>query len=133
MTPTLLLHLGDGELRHVKEASNVGAQESLVVSLGVLGERLGNEDASVVDERVDTPESGHAFRNSTLGGFSLSDVTGDCQNFIIVRRLDRARGRDHPIVALAVRLDESCSNALRRAGNNSDFLFSAHSKTPLCF
>lgn len=76
MTAALLLHLGDGELRHVKEASDVGAQKRLVVVLGVLGKWLGDEDASVVDERVDAPEAGHAFGDRTLGGFSISDVAG---------------------------------------------------------
>jgi hypothetical protein len=57
MTAALLLHLGDRELRDVKEAGDVDAQDRRVVGLGVLRERFGDEDAGVVDERVDAPES----------------------------------------------------------------------------
>ncbi len=52
MAPALLLHLGDRELRHLKEASDINAQDHLIVSLGVLGERLGDEDARIVDAGV---------------------------------------------------------------------------------
>src|SRR3984885_10802340 len=48
-----LLHLGDGELCDVKEAREVDAHHSRVISLGILSERLGDEYASVVDERID--------------------------------------------------------------------------------
>jgi hypothetical protein len=56
MAPALLLHLGDGELRGVEEPGGVDAQDGSVIGLGVLGEGLGDEDARVVDERVDAPE-----------------------------------------------------------------------------
>jgi len=51
MAAALLLHLGDGELRNMKEAGDVDAQDRCVVGPGVLGEGLGDEDASVVGER----------------------------------------------------------------------------------
>ena len=51
MAATLLLHLGDGELRGVEEPGGVDAQDGSVIGLGVLGEGLGDEDARVVDER----------------------------------------------------------------------------------
>jgi hypothetical protein len=53
-----LLHLCDGELRDVKEAPEVDAQHSRVISFGILSERLGDEYASVVDECIDSPEPG---------------------------------------------------------------------------
>lgn len=40
----------------MKEAREVDAQRSRVISLGILSERLGDEYASVVDERIDAPE-----------------------------------------------------------------------------
>ena len=58
MTAALLYHLGDGELRDVKGASNVDAQDRREVGLGILGEWFGDEDARVVDERVDATEPG---------------------------------------------------------------------------
>jgi hypothetical protein len=115
-------------LRYVKEAGEIDAQDRGAVGLGVLGERLGDEDAGVVDERVDAPEPGHAFGDRPLGGLAIGDVAGHRDDFIIVRRLDRARGRDHPVVAIAVRLDEGRADALQGAGNNGNFLFDAHSK-----
>jgi hypothetical protein len=55
MAAALLLHLGDDELRDVKEAGDVDAQDRSIVGFGVLGERFGDKDAGVVDERVDAP------------------------------------------------------------------------------
>jgi hypothetical protein len=56
MAATLLFHLGDGELRHVEEADSVDAQGGGEVGFGIFGEGLGDEDAGIVDERVDAPE-----------------------------------------------------------------------------
>src|SRR6516162_7794917 len=133
MAAALLLHFGDGELRDVKEAGEVDAEDRRVVGRGVLGERLGDEDAGVIDKRVDAPEPGHSFGYRTLGGVRIGDVAGHREDLIIVRRLDRARGRNYPIAAIAVRLDEGRANALRRASNDSNLLFDAHGKPPLCF
>ena len=51
-----LLHLGHGELRDMEKPSGIDAQDSREVGLGVLRERLADEDAGVVDECVDAPE-----------------------------------------------------------------------------
>src|SRR4028119_1528104 len=74
MTATLLLHFCDRQLCHVKEASDVGTQIRLVVIVGVLGKWLGDEDASIVDERVNAPKSGHTFDDRTLSSFSMGNV-----------------------------------------------------------
>src|SRR5258708_4132695 len=42
----------------------------------LLGERFGDEDAGVVDERVDPPEPGHPFGDRTLGRLPIGDVAG---------------------------------------------------------
>src|SRR5271156_5065833 len=130
MAAALLLHLGDGELRDVKEPGDVDAQDRHVVGLGVLGERFGDEDAGVVDERVDPPEPGHPFGDRTLGRLPIGDVAGNREDLIIVRRSDRARGRDDPVVAIAVRPDEGRADALRGTGNNSNFLVATHNRPP---
>ena len=86
MAAALLLHLGDGELRDVKEPADVDAQDRCVVGLGVLGERLADEDAGVVDERVDPAEPGHAFGDRTLGRLPIGNVAGDGNDVIVARR-----------------------------------------------
>jgi hypothetical protein len=55
-----------------------------------LTEWLGDEDAGVVDERVDAPEPGHTFGNRTLGRLAIGDVAGHRKDFVIVRRRDRS-------------------------------------------
>ena len=126
MAAALLLHLGNGELGDVKETGDVDAHHRRVVSLGVLGERLPDEDAGVVDERVDAPEPRHAFGNRALGCLSVGDVAGDRDDIVIVRRPDRARGRDNPVIAVTIRLDERGADALRGTSNDSHFPFGAH-------
>ena len=48
-----------------------------VVGPGVLDERLGNENAGVVDERVDAPEPGDTFGDRTLRRLPIGDVAGN--------------------------------------------------------
>jgi hypothetical protein len=84
-----LLHLCDGELRDVKEAREVDAQHSRVISLGILSEWLGDEYASVVDECIDAPEPGQAFGNRTLGRLPVGNVAGHHQDLVIVGWPDR--------------------------------------------
>ena len=52
--PTFALgeHSGDRALRDVEKAGQIHCSDELVVRHGVLGERLGDEDAGVVDQRV---------------------------------------------------------------------------------
>src|ERR1700722_10798767 len=88
MTTTLLLHLRNGELRDVKEAREVDAYHSSVISRGVLSERLGDEYAGIVDDGIDAPVPIHTFGNCALGRLPVGDVTGDRQDVIIVGRPD---------------------------------------------
>src|ERR1700730_18374599 len=60
----------------------------------------------------------------------LSLVAGHREDLIIVRRSDRARGRDDPVVAIAVRPDEGRADALRGTCNNSNFLVGTHRRPP---
>jgi hypothetical protein len=69
--------------------------------------------------RGDSPERGRP---------PIGDFAGHGDDFIIVRWRHRARGRDDPVVALAVRPDESRADLLRRAGNDGSFLFVAHGR-----
>jgi len=62
-------------------------------------------------------------------------LAGD--HLVIAGRLDGARGRNHPVAAIAVRLDQRCADTLRRACNDGNLLFAIHGnlrygfKTPL--
>ena len=129
----LFLHLGDGELRHMEKSGDVDAKNRRVVGLGVLGEGLGDEDAGVVDERVDAPEPRHALGNRALGRLPIGDVAGNRDDVVIVRRPHRARGGDHPVVAITIGFDERRADALRCAGDNRNFLFDAHDTPASCF
>jgi hypothetical protein len=126
----LLLHLGDGELRDVEEPGEVDTQDGSVVGLGILGEGFGDEDAGVVDERVDTTEPAHAFGDCPLRRFPVGDVAGDGENIVVIRLLDGSRGRNHSVVALAIRLDESGADSLRCARDDCNFPFSTHGNFP---
>jgi hypothetical protein len=86
-----LLHLSDRELRHVEESREVNAEHRRVVGLAVLREGFRDEDAGVVDERVDAPEPRYAFGDRTLGRPPVSDVARNGQDVRVVGSSDRAR------------------------------------------
>jgi hypothetical protein len=98
----------------VKEAREVDAQHSRVISLGISSERLGDEHASVVDERIDAPEPGHAFGDRTLGRLPVGNVAGHHQDLVIVGWPDRPCRRDHPVIAIAICIDKGQSPAMRQ-------------------
>jgi hypothetical protein len=72
MAAPMLLHLGDGKLRYMEEASCVDSTDRGEIVLW-----LGNIDAGVVDERVDAPEPGDAFEDRAFCGLPIGDVAGD--------------------------------------------------------
>ena len=121
-----LLHLCDGKLRDVKEAREVDAQQSRVISFGILSERLGDEYASVVDERIDAPEPGQTLGNCTLGRLPVGNVAGHREDFGIVAWPDRPCRRDHPVIAIAIGRDKGSANALRCAGDYGNLLSDTH-------
>src|SRR5260221_14195498 len=77
MTAALLLHLCDGELRGVKEAYRIDARYRSVIGRRVMREWLGDEDAGVIDKRVDAPKPGQPFGDRTFGSPPVGDVAGD--------------------------------------------------------
>jgi hypothetical protein len=123
-----LFHLSDRELRHVEESRQVDAEHRRVIGLAVLPEGLRDEDAGVVDERIDTPEPRHAFGDRTLGRPPVRDVARNGQDVRVVGMSDRARNRDDPVAATAIRLYECCAYALRCAGDHGNFLFTVHTR-----
>ena len=93
-------------------------------------EQFGDKDAGVIDERVDAPEPSKAFDDRPFGRLAFGDIAGQRKDFMVVRRFDRTRRRDHPVMAIAVCIDEGRANALRRTSNHSNLQFDAHGKPP---
>jgi len=56
MAAVLLLHLADREPGDVEKAAEIDAEDRGLVLVRMVGERLRDEDAGVVDQRVDVPE-----------------------------------------------------------------------------
>jgi hypothetical protein len=118
----LLEHRGDRAPGGLEEAAQVHAVDQGEVVVGVLGERLRDEQAGVVDQGVDPAEGVQALLDHPGPGAGLRDVTRDRQDPRVVGALDGARVRDDRVTELAVRRDEPGADALRRAGDHGDFL-----------
>ncbi len=96
----------------MEEASEVHARNRCVVFSGVPSEWLGNEDAGVVDQRIDAAEACHSLRNHAARGSRVGDIARHRQNVGIIRRPDGPCRCDNAVVAFAESLDQFCTNAL---------------------
>jgi len=96
----------------------------------VLRERLGDKDARVVDERVDTTKPLDPGADRPFGRRPVGDIAGNSDDRIILRRFDRSRSCDHAIAALAIGADEGRADALRRAGDDRHFSLDIHDSFP---
>ena len=87
---------------------------------GVVGERLADEHARVVDQGVDPPEPLQCSLDDLVGGGGLRDVAVDGEHVRVLRRLDRAGvGHDRPAPP-AVPGDQAGADPLRGAGDDGD-------------
>jgi hypothetical protein len=122
--PALALgeHLRDHALGDVKEAGQVHRGDMSVVGLGVLGERLRDEHAGAVDQRVDPSEPFDARRHEAVGGGGIGDVPRDDGYAGVVGSGDGARVRHHRVVQLAVGLNQRSAHSLRCARDDDDSL-----------
>jgi hypothetical protein len=77
-------------LRDAEETAQVHTGHEVVVLVGVLGERLGDEHTGVVDEGVDVAERGQCPVHDARGDGGIGDVTGDGQHLLVVGRRDGA-------------------------------------------
>ncbi len=64
----------------VEEAVQIGRQHRGIVLVGVVGERLGDEDAGIVDQRVDLTELLERLLDDALGSLGIADVARDRQD-----------------------------------------------------
>lgn len=102
MAAATFLHLGDGELRDVEKPGDVDAQHRSEILAGVAGERLGDEDAGVVDERVNPPEPIDPCGDYALGRLGFRDIAGYGQNVVIIRPVNRTRRCDDPVTQASI-------------------------------
>ena len=122
----VFLHLGDGQLGDVEEAVEVHRQHVGVVFSGVRGERLGDEDPGVVDQRIDTAKTCDRFADNTLCGGGFADVAGHGEDVRIGRRLDRTRSGDDLVTEFTEGLDHAVAETLGCASDDNDFFRIAH-------
>jgi hypothetical protein len=106
----------------VEKPGEIHRGDELVVRRGVLGERLGDEDAGIVDQRVDPAEPLDRRRHDPVGGRGFGDVTGDGGHARVIGRCDRACVRHHRIAESAVGVDQGGPHPLRGTGDERDFL-----------
>jgi hypothetical protein len=98
----------------------------------ILGKWFGDEDAGVVDERVDAPKPAETFGNRAFGRLPIGDVAGDDQDVGVARGPNRPCRRDYyTVVAIEVRFDERRADTPRRTSDNSNLLFGTHRKISL--
>jgi hypothetical protein len=108
-----LEHLADDALGQHEESREVDADRTCIVVNRVVGKRLGDEDASVVDEGVDAPEALECPTEDPIDGGGIGDVSLDGKHGRIPDRLDRAGGSNDRPTSPPVLGDDACADALR--------------------
>jgi hypothetical protein len=116
-------HGGDGRPRDAEESAQVDAGDRVKVGVGVVGERLGHEHASVVNQGVHPAEVLERPVDKARAGLGVGDVAGHGKHAGVGRGGDVPRVRDDRVPELAVRLRGAGADALRRAGDYRDLLF----------
>src|SRR6202035_1981227 len=113
-------HLVDGTLGKPEEPGQVDPDDRRVVGRGVVGERLGDQHASVVDQGVDAAEASQGCIDDLLGGSALGNVRGDGDQIGVLRRLDRTGARHHPPALPPIPGDKPGADTLRASRDDSD-------------
>jgi len=115
-------HRGDGAAGHLEEAPQVDSSHGVIVLVGVVGERLGDEDAGIVDDGVDPAEAGQGRVHDAGANAPRGHVAGRGQYIRIIRLADRAGVRDHGVTKLAVGGDQGGADALGGPGDDRHLL-----------
>src|SRR5258706_3599383 len=118
--PYRLQHLGDGPLGQPEETGEVDADHHGVILGGVVGERLRDVDAGVVDQVVNAAEPLQCPADDPVGGGRVGDVAVDGEHVRVLGRPYRAGGSDHTPALPAVGRDQARADALGAAGNDGD-------------
>jgi hypothetical protein len=121
-----LQHLGRDPLRDIEEAGEVGRDLCVEILGRVVGERLGDEDAGIVDQRVDPAEARVCLFDNALCRRRIADISGHGKDVGITALLDGARRCHDPVVAVAEGLDQAGADTLGSAGDDGDFAFVVH-------
>ncbi len=116
-------HGRDGLPRDAEESAQVDAGDHVKVCIGVVGERLGHEHASDVNQCVHPAEMFEGPIDQTCGGLGVGDIAGHGEHVGIGGGGDVPRVRDDRVPELSVGLHDAGADALRRAGDNRDLLF----------
>jgi hypothetical protein len=125
-----LEHLGDGPFGQPEEATEVDPDSDREVVGCVVGERLRDEDAGVVDEGVDAPEAFKCPTDDPVGGGGIGDVSFDAEHARVPSWLERARSGDNRPAPPPILCDKAGADALRTPSDNRDLpVLMAHDLT----
>ena len=86
-------HCGHRRTGKLKEATEIHSGGRVIVIVGVLGERLGNEDAGIVDNHVNPSEPLQRGINDALADATLRDIAGNREHHGVVRLNHRSQIR----------------------------------------
>src|SRR5690606_28606433 len=85
------------------------------------------EDAGVVHQRVDAAESLHGRLHNPPRGVGIAYIAGHRRNIrVAVTLRDRPRGCSNAVAPRAKSIDQSRTDALRRAGDDRNLLSGIH-------
>src|ERR1700744_2848538 len=115
-------HRGHRGARNLKKPAQINSGDRVIVRVGVFGERLGDEDAGVVDHRSDSADPTERAVDYALSGSELSDIPGDCEHHRIVAWGHIARVGDDRVAEPAVAGDQAGADSLRSAGDDANRL-----------
>src|SRR6202043_4028039 len=110
----------------MKESREIYRDHRCEILFRILGERLGDEDASVVDKRIYSPEALGSHAQNAFGRLRAGNVTLDHQDRRIVALAHRTRTGDHLIADLPIGFRQLRADAAGRSGDDDDFSLGCH-------
>jgi hypothetical protein len=126
--PTLPFHLSDGRLRDTKEARDVDARDCCKVGLRAKG--LATKIPALLTSASMRQNRSKPYEIPRSAVFRSAMSPGATRAPSLIDWLDGPRRRDHPVVAIAVRFDERCADALRGAGDDGRFSLRCSRQSP---
>src|ERR1700726_2541901 len=113
----------------MKESREIYRDHRREVLFRILGERLGDEDASVVDKRIYLSEALGSYAQNAFGRLGAGNVTLDHQDRRIVALAHRTRTGDHLIADVPIGFRQLRADAARRSGDDGDFSLGCHGRS----